>query len=99
MLHPMDQNAIRLTKLFYRKNLLSDVLAQNDVGTALKSVTISDAILNLVWEKLKPTVIGKCWHNILPETNDFDKEKENIPLGILNLRLNDENPEYAEAEI
>lgn len=60
LIQPMDQNAIRLTKLFYRKNLLSSVLSQNDVGAALKAVTLRDVTLNLhlAWEKLKSTVIS-----------------------------------------
>lgn len=100
LIQPMDQNAIRLTKLFYRKKWLSDVLAKNDVGAALKAVTLRDAILNLnlAWVKLKPTVIRKCWHNILPQTHDFDEE-DDIPLSVLKLRLRDEDPEYAQAEI
>lgn len=101
LIQPMDQNVIRLVKLYYRKKLLSDVVTKNDIGTALKAVTLRDALinLNLAWEKLNPTVVRKCWHNILPETNDYDDEEENIPLSVLKLRLNDEDPEYAQSEV
>jgi hypothetical protein len=101
LIQPVDQNAIRLTKLFYRKNLLSSVLSQNDVGAALKAVTLRDVALNLhlAWEKLKSTVIRKCWNKFFPQTHDFDEEEENITPSDLKLRLNDEDPEYAQFEV
>ncbi|KAJ8932296.1 hypothetical protein NQ314_014789 [Rhamnusium bicolor] len=38
LIQPMDQNVIKVTKLFYRKNLLSHIIGQSqDIGTALKS--------------------------------------------------------------
>ncbi|XP_066139195.1 jerky protein homolog-like [Euwallacea fornicatus] len=102
LIQPMDQNAIRLTKLFYRKNLLSQVVAKGDVGETLKAVTLRDAVsnLNLAWDKLKPIVIKKRWHKILRQNFHFEKEEEeNIPLSVLKLRIRDEDPEYAQSEI
>ncbi|XP_066247910.1 jerky protein homolog-like [Euwallacea similis] len=104
LIQPMDQNAIRLTKLFYRKNLLSQVVAKGNVGETLKAVTLRDAVsnLNLAWEKLKPIVIKKCWHQILRQNIHFEEEEEeeeNIPLSVLKLRIRDEDPEYAQPEI
>ncbi|GJQ65162.1 hypothetical protein Trydic_g22094 [Trypoxylus dichotomus] len=40
----------------------------------------------MAWNSLKPTVIEKCWHNIMPTKEDSE---ENIPLNELRL-LGDE---------
>ncbi|XP_050304065.1 jerky protein homolog-like [Anthonomus grandis grandis] len=56
LIQPLDQNAIRLTKLFYRKNLLSQIIGTNqDIGDALKHISLKDAILNfaLAWRNLR----------------------------------------------
>lgn len=89
LIQPMDQNAIRITKLYYRKYLLSTILSQNpdNVGSSLKNVTLKDAILNLVlaWDSLEQSVIEKCWRNILSQDDEDD-----LPLSVLreNLRSN-----------
>ncbi|GLV27883.1 hypothetical protein CBL_21191, partial [Carabus blaptoides fortunei] len=52
LIQPMDQNVLKLTKLFYRKNLVT-------------------------WNQLNPTVIKKCWNNLLLHSNaGFDEEDE-----------------------
>lgn len=66
----------------------------------LKSVTLRDDMsnLNLALERLKSTVIRKCWHNILQQTNENFDDEDNNHLAVLKLRLNDEDPEYAQIE-
>ena len=85
LIQPMDQNVIRLTKLYYRKSLLSTIVANNtNVTDALKNLTIKDAVINLMtaWNHLDPQVIKKCWRNILEVQDDVDDD-ENVPLMIL----------------
>lgn len=87
LIQPLDQNAIRITKLFYRRNLLTQLLAKDtNISTSLQNYSLRDAVLNLImaWNSLKPTVIEKCWHNIIPTKED---DEENIPLSELRLRL------------
>ena len=77
----MDKNVISLTKLYYRKSLLSTIVANNtNVTDALKNLTIKDAVINLMtaWNQFDPQVIRKCWRNILVQYDD-----ENVPLAIL----------------
>lgn len=72
LIQPMDQNVLRLTKLFYRNSRLSSIVTGNDaVGEALKKITLRDAVIHLTaaWEKLSPQVISKCWHNIMTNTD------------------------------
>lgn len=87
----MDQNAIRITKLFYRKNLLTDLLSEDkEFSETLKNYSLRDAVLNIAmaWNNVNTTVIKKCWNNILDIDDD---DQENIPLSVLRSRLiNDE---------
>lgn len=91
LIQPMDQNVLRLTKLYYRKSLLSYIVSQtDDLAKSLKDLTIKDAILHLTaaWEKLSSTVIAKCWRSFFEE--EFSDE-DDVPLSVVrdNLR-NDE---------
>lgn len=57
ILQPMDQNVLRLLKLFYRKRLLSEIVSNKtlNVANALKSVDLEQAItlLNESWIHVK----------------------------------------------
>lgn len=86
LIQPLDQNAIRLTKLFYRKSLLAHILSsdENDVAKLLKQVTLKDAVYLLynAWQKVSPQAIKKCWNKILlseQSASDYDDE-DLIPL-------------------
>ncbi|KAB0790382.1 hypothetical protein PPYR_15246 [Photinus pyralis] len=82
LIQPMDQNVLRLTKLYYRKSLLSSVVSKGEgVAEALKTITLKDAIIHLhkAWWKLDPLMITKCWNPILGKNEDQD----NIPLATL----------------
>lgn len=91
LIQPMDQNAIRITKLFYRKNLLTDLLSEDkEFSETLKNYSLRDAVLNIAmaWNNVNTAVIKKCWNNILDIDDD---DQENIPLSVLRSRLiNDE---------
>ncbi|XP_066259645.1 jerky protein homolog-like [Euwallacea similis] len=95
LLQPMDQNILRLTKVYYRKSLLSSIVSSEEaIAVALKKISLKDAILHLsaAWDKLDVTVIKKCWKNIFSGF-DGDKENEdedNLPLSILQLKLRNE---------
>ena len=90
LIQPMDQNIIRLTKLYYRKFLLSSVLSKNpeNISEALKKVTLREAVLNLhmAWNELNQQTIQKCWNNLLC-TNDEDDEEDDVPLSVIRERL------------
>ncbi|XP_045468009.1 jerky protein homolog-like [Harmonia axyridis] len=48
LIQPMDQNVLRLTKLFYRKSVLSSMITKRGtVADALKSLTLKDAVIHL----------------------------------------------------
>lgn len=92
LIQPMDQNVLRLTKLYYRNSLLSSVIATGQsIGIALKKLTLKDAMFHLAhaWDKLDSTVISKCWHNIL--MSEPNEDEENLPLSILQRRWQQEN--------
>ncbi|XP_066137377.1 jerky protein homolog-like [Euwallacea fornicatus] len=90
IIQPMDQNIIRLTKLYYRKFLLSSVLSKNpqNISDALKKVTLREAVtdLHMAWSELNQETIAKCWNKLF-STNDEDNEEENVPLSVIRERL------------
>ncbi|XP_050337853.1 jerky protein homolog-like [Bactrocera neohumeralis] len=90
LIQPMDQNAIRLTKLFYRNSLLASIVATGtDVIEALKKLTLRDVIgyLDLAWQRLEKKTIAKCWTNILSSIEDEKDCDEDIPLATLRERI------------
>lgn len=83
LIQPMDQNVLRLTKLYYRKGLLTSIISKRqDIADALKATTLKDAVIHLhsAWQHLDALVIQKCWHNILGK-NAVDED--DIPLATL----------------
>ncbi|KAK5648229.1 hypothetical protein RI129_003121 [Pyrocoelia pectoralis] len=88
----MDQNAIILTKLFYKKRLLSEILTSNekDLIKCLKNINLKTAVclLHNAWEKVPSTSLEKCWKKILTVNNrnnveDNDDPEDLIPLSIV----------------
>lgn len=62
LIQPMDQNVLRLTKLYYRKSLLSSIVSKGeDLADALRTITLRDAIvhLHMAWQQLESSVISK----------------------------------------
>lgn len=96
LIQPMDQNAIRITKLYYRSSLLSSIVSSNsqDLSKLLKELTIKDAVVNLAlaWNRLEPDTIRKCWVNILNFNRNVDDEEleDDIPLSILQEKYRSE---------
>lgn len=88
LIQPMVQNPINIVKLTYRNNLLTHIVANNelDLSHSLKSITIRDAILNLTlaWNKLLSDVIKKSWSQLFMDPYDDEfTEEDNIPLNQL----------------
>lgn len=55
LIQPIDQNEIRLTKLYYRTSLLSTIISSNQpVGDLLKSLTLRDAVTNFPSNNMQP---------------------------------------------
>lgn len=86
LIQPMDQNVIRITKLYYRSALLASIVSANveNASNILKKLSIKDAVINLslAWNKVDASTIQKCWKNILSFEEENDPE-EDIPLSIL----------------
>ncbi|GJQ66044.1 hypothetical protein Trydic_g4133 [Trypoxylus dichotomus] len=73
-IQPLDQNAIRITMLHYRRNLLTQLLAKDtNISASLQNYSLKDAVLNLImaWNSLKPTVIEKCC--VMPTKEDVEE--------------------------
>jgi hypothetical protein len=92
----MDQKAIRLTRLFYRKSLLSKILTnkEEDLVKCLKSLNLKTAVclLHNAWEKVPSTTVQKYWKKIFPTNNNNaldleDTSEDSIPLNILRDRI------------
>ncbi|XP_050294226.1 tigger transposable element-derived protein 2-like [Anthonomus grandis grandis] len=82
LIQPLDQNVLRITKLFYRKGLLSSILSKRQgVAEVLKVITLRAAImqLHMAWQKIEPSVILKCWNIILGK----NLEEDDLPLARL----------------
>ena len=93
LIQPMDQNVIRITKLNYRKHLLSLAVGKEDIIQFLKSLTIKDAIsmLKLAWNQLEESVIAKCWKPLLECIDaidaESDDEDDDVPLNLLREKI------------
>lgn len=82
LIQPMDQNVIRITKLYYRSSLLTSIISNKEgICEAIKKITIKDAVINLyaAWSRLDAITISKCWNNILSEE---EPDEDDIPLSI-----------------
>lgn len=63
LIQPTDQNAIRLTKMYYRKSIMLHVLSleENCISRVFKNINLKDAVFLLAnsWNKLSPDAIEK----------------------------------------
>lgn len=88
LIQPMDQNVIRLTKLHYRKFLLSSVLSKNpeNITESLKQTTLREAVLNLhmAWNAINQQTIQKCWNNLFCSS---DEDEDDVPLSVIREQL------------
>lgn len=92
LIQPMDQNAIRILKLNYRKRFLCHILASleenDDFGKCIKNFTLKDAVILAAnaWNKVKQTTLQSCWKKILLAENEWETEDE-LPLAQLKEKL------------
>lgn len=87
----MDQNIIRLTKLYYRTSLLASIIAKpGEPSTLLKNLTLKDAVINLhhAWNRLEQGTIAKCWKPLLYSGVNVNTSEDDIPLSILRDQWN-----------
>ncbi|XP_054737869.1 jerky protein homolog-like [Anastrepha obliqua] len=94
LIQPMDQNVIRLTKLYYKKHLLLLAVGKDDITQFLKHLTLKEAVsfLMLAWNQLQANVIVKCWKLLLEclnttEANESEDEDDDIPLSLLREKI------------
>lgn len=84
IIQPMDQNAIRLTKLYYKKDLLCELINSeaNDSDIFLKQFSMKDAceLLKRSWNRVTNSTIKSCWKQI--HSQRWTSE-DNIPLSLL----------------
>ncbi|XP_053962702.1 tigger transposable element-derived protein 2-like [Anastrepha ludens] len=94
LIQPMDQNVIRITKLYYRNFLLASIFNNNcDITESMKKINLRDSVtfLDAAWSRLEKETVSKCWKNILSFANLGDSDEDNIPLSILKKQLLEEN--------
>ena len=91
----MDQNLIKLTKLFYRKKLLSQLIGEGgDIDKLLKRHSIRDAIILLkqAWDEITQAILKKSWFKLLNwDSGDYDSD-DDMPLA----QLAQQNENYNE---
>ncbi|XP_067617374.1 jerky protein homolog-like [Eurosta solidaginis] len=90
LIQPMDQNAIRITKLYYRNSILASVAAKGfKLLEALKQITLKDAIVTLesAWSKVDAVVLSKRWSNVLSMVENQEDPEDDIPLSVLRSNL------------
>lgn len=96
----MDQNAIRLTKLLYRKRSLSDVLSNEgeDITQCLKNINLKDAMwfLHQAWEEVHPSLLQKCWNKLTVRQEWEDEDL--LPLAEISNRISTEKRHLQEIE-
>ncbi|XP_017481059.1 PREDICTED: jerky protein homolog-like [Rhagoletis zephyria] len=93
LIQPMDQNAIKITKLYYKTSLLAMMAAKNsDLVSSMKTVTLKDAVtfLEIAWNKVSTDTMAKCWKNLLSFTESEEDPEENVPLSILKANMDSE---------
>lgn len=87
LIQPMDQNAIRLLKLFFRNSLLSKIVASetDDIINFLKSLSLYDAscMIGLAWNNVREDALLKCWNKILFFDHFTFDDDDDIPLSRL----------------
>ncbi|XP_049301956.1 jerky protein homolog-like isoform X2 [Bactrocera dorsalis] len=86
LIQPMDQNAIKITKLYYKNSLLASIAAKNlDLLESMKNVTLNDAVtlLSVAWDRVSTETLANCWKNILSLMGNEEDPEHNIPLSIL----------------
>ncbi|XP_053954093.1 jerky protein homolog-like [Anastrepha ludens] len=90
LIQPMDQNAIRITKLYYRNSLLAFVAAKGfDLLEALKQIMLKEAIVTLepAWSNVDAVVLCKCWSNVLSMVENQEDPEDDVPLSVLRSNL------------
>ena len=83
---PMDQNAIRITKLQYRNSLLATIIAKEwYLLESMKKITLKEglSIQEVSWNRVDKETLSNCWKNIPNMVNDEDHPEFNVPLSIL----------------
>ncbi|XP_050330445.1 jerky protein homolog-like [Bactrocera neohumeralis] len=88
IIQPMDQNVIRLTKLYYKKYRLCELVNSESDSTDifLKQFSMYDAceLLKRSWNRVSDSTLKSCWKNI--HTQRWASE-DNIPLSVLQQEL------------
>lgn len=83
---PMDQNPIKVTKLNYRKKLLTQLIGEGgELNDLLKRHSIRNAIILLkqAWDDLPQKVLKNSWSNLMNwDSKDYDSD-DDLPLAQL----------------
>ncbi|XP_053968618.1 jerky protein homolog-like [Anastrepha ludens] len=85
-IQPMDQKAIKITKLHYRNSLLASIAAtKSDLLESLKKINLKTAInlLDAAWFRVGEATLAKWWNSILKFAVNNDDPEDNVPLAIL----------------
>ncbi|XP_053960351.1 jerky protein homolog-like, partial [Anastrepha ludens] len=82
LIQPMDQNAIKITKLHYRNSLLASIAAtKSDLLESLEKINLETAIhlLDAAWFRVGEATLAKCWNSILNFVVNNDDPEDNVP--------------------
>ncbi|XP_066253462.1 jerky protein homolog-like [Euwallacea similis] len=82
LIQPMDQNVIRLTKLYYRSSFLSTIVSSKceDISKVLKELTIKDAIINLsiAWNRKNDVPLSLLKERYKNKSEETIEEVKNL---------------------
>lgn len=93
LIQPMDQNAIKITKLYYRNSLLASIAAKDsNLIECMKRLTLKEAVILLAdsWNRVSAETLAKCWANILSFLVNEEDDEDNIPLSVLKEKWDSE---------
>lgn len=86
----MDQNVIKLTKLFYKKSLLAHLVGSkgSNLEDKIKAFNLRDAVCLLAnaWSQLQANTIKKCWNVLISPDTQWDEE-DDLPLAAIKNQI------------
>lgn len=82
---PMDQGVIETMKRFYRKDLMLQLLEENDFMGFWKTLNLKEAIYAVAraWNKVKETNIRKAFYKIMTLEDEEDEDSNDLNSGEL----------------
>jgi hypothetical protein len=98
-MQPMDQGIIKNLKCHYRSELMRKIANFDcpfSYGCFKKAVTLKEAVWCILhaWDNVTPTVLKRCWRNMLPATIFNEDESDTEFLGFHSSKDNGDVAEF-----